>query len=376
MDFDPTARQSRLVELATEIASVHCSEQAEAERDSAGGFPRHLLQALGRAGIFSVWRQPPHGHGFLDACLIQEALSRASSTAAGMLFLNSAAISMMQRGKIGPGLQPILDAGFAGDALFAFSLTEPNAGSDASAIGTSAVLDSDGFVVNGHKLYTTGAMDADYIMVVARTASEGPARNASSLILIPGDAAGLEKRVLRKVAGNALATCEVFLRDVRVPGSSIVGPLNGAWGLLHWGGLVERLLVAAMSVGIARRALDGVIAVLSERTQFGQAITQFQAVRHRLADMAAQIEAMRCMTWRAAWLADEGRDCATEVNMAKLFASEGAATISAEAMRLSGGRGYFVEDRLNRTWRESALALFAGGTSEIQRNGIARGLGL
>ena len=376
MNFDLTERQRHLVELASGVVRDHCSFEDESGRDRSGEFPRELFSAMGEAGLFRLLGNGDLGGSFLEASLVQETLAFRSATASSILFVNSAAVAMMTRGGVQPAARHVLTGAASGRLAFSFAMTEPQAGSDASAIATTAAEDGSEFVLQGHKLYATGAGEADYLLVVARTRADGSARSGSSLVLVARDAPGMTIRKLEKVAGDAHGTCEVFFEAVRVPRDHVVGSLDGAWSLLGFGSQVERLLVAAMSIGFARRALTEVKAVLSQRTQFAQPITEFQAVRHRLADMATELEAMRWMTWRAAWLADQGRDCTSEINMAKLFAAETGARICAEAMRLAGGRSYFLGDVLNRTWRESTLSLFAGGTSEIQRNGIAKGMGL
>lgn len=303
MNFDLTDRQRGLMEQAAEVLRRHASPEDEAARDGVPAFPHALFSALGEAGLFRLLGEEGGG-GFLDASLVQEALAFGSAAAASLLFVNSAAVAMMTRGDVQPALRQLRATAAAGQSAFAFVMTEPQAGSDASAIATTALRADDEFVIQGRKLYATGASDADHLLVVVRTRTAGPARLGSSLLVVDRHAPGVTIRKLAKVAGDAHATCEVFFEAVRVPGDHLVGPLHGAWPLLGFGSQVERLLVAAMSIGLARRALGQVQAVLSERRQFGQPVTGFQAVRHRLADMATELEAMRWMTWHAAWLAD------------------------------------------------------------------------
>ena len=305
---------------------------------------------------------------------MQELIGYHDGTAASILFVNNAASAILSRGCSHPLHREILDQARQGEVNFSFAVTEPEAGSDVAALKTIARTDGEEFILNGVKSYATGAADADFILTVALTSTDGPAKSGTSLFLVPGDAAGLTKRRLIKPTGDAHATCELTFDDVRIKSSHLVGERNGAWALLFFGGMVERLLVAAVSVGVAQRAFDQARDFLSDRKQFGQSIIEFQAVNHRLADHLSEIEAMRWLTRHAAWSADGGIDAPSRINMAKLFASERGNAIVSDLMRLVGGRGYFLNDPLNLAAREIGLSLFAGGSSEIQRNGIARSL--
>ncbi|MFL0357724.1 acyl-CoA dehydrogenase family protein [Erythrobacter sp. GH1-10] len=374
MDFAPTPRQQAMLDAAEDIMRVHRERQEARGQDENSRFPRELSASLGEAGLLTLWADPDVADPFSCASLVQELVGYHDGTAASILFVNNAASAILSRGCSSPLNRDVLDQACRGKINFSFAVTEPEAGSDVAALQTTAQADGEGFVVNGVKSYATGAADADYILIVALTSTDGPAKGGTSLFLVPGDAAGLTKRKLVKPTGDAHATCKLTLEDVRVPSDHLVGEHNGAWRLLFLGGVVERLLVAAVSVGVAQRAFDQARDFLSERKQFGQSIIEFQAVNHRLADHLSEIEAMRWLTRHAAWSADCGIDAPSRINMAKLFASERGSAIVSDLMRLVGGRGYFPDDPLNLAAREIGLSLFAGGSSEIQRNGIARGL--
>ncbi len=376
MNFEPTAAQALVLEQVDNICLQHCTAEQERQREVSPTFPKMLLEALGRAGLLTLWVNPTEKAGFMNACLVQEKLASFSATAASLLFVNNAATSIMKKGGLHADCQNIFNEAASGQSSFSFAMTEANAGSDVSGLTTSAVSNENDYIINGVKSYATGSWDADYILVVARTKEEGPAKSGSSIILVPGDAKGLSKRKLPKPAGNAHATCELTFENVTVPKTHLIGEENAGWRLLYFGGLVERLLVAAVSVGLTQRALTEITQYLNQREQFGQPISRFQAIQHCLADFATELEAMRWLTRHAAWRADEDQNSSLYINMAKLHCSETGQRLITEAMRLSGGRGYFLDDKFNQLWREASLPLFAGGTSEVQRNGIARGLGL
>lgn len=374
MNHELTAAQSTLIDRVRSMTAQHCSPGQERERDLVPLFPTKLLRDMGELGLFDLCSsgQPD---GYRQAAFAQEQLAVASTTAATMMFINSAAVTFMTLGGVTDQHVQTLNEARKGRLAFAFALTEPQAGSDASAITTSATADGDEYVLSGEKRYTTGASSAQWILVVAKT-SGGPAKSTASVLLVPADADGLTITPRSKVAGDAQATCDLVFNDVRIPVTNLVGGEGEAWSLLRIGGRVERLLVAAAAVGLADRAVNLAIDHLRQREQFGRNVGRFQGVQHQIATLATEVEAMRQLTLFAAWSADASDSPDKAISMAKTFASERGAHVVAECMRLVGGRGYFVDDPLNRSWRESALWLFAGGTSEIQRNIIARSLGL
>jgi len=371
MNFDIPQDVHDIVVKAVE--AVRANPAPDASGEAAEESARMLFAALARAGVFDSWTRPPGGHYLLGAVELARALAYENATATTLYFVNGVCGAMIA-GAGGEAQEDLLAGLRSGAMSYAFALTEPEAGSDAAAVQTTARRDGDAYVINGRKRYTTGAAAAHRILAVARTEPEGKARNATSLLLVPGAAEGLTVTPMNKVASNGFATCELTFENVRVGINDRLGEENGAWPFLQIGGLIERLIVAAGAVGLARRAYDNLRAWLGEREQFGQPVLQFQAVRHQLADMAAMLEAIRWLPVRAAWLADKGENPVAEINMAKLVCVEQSNRIIADAMRLAGGRGYLQDDVFNRTWREGALGLFAGGTLEIQRETIARAL--
>lgn len=373
MDFELPDSIKALSERASRAArAVPVPDSSGQEAAEAALAVRRELAA---AHVFDLWTQPPGEHYLLEAAEVARALAYEGGTAAELYFINGVCGAMMA-GSGNPAFQPYLEALRAGEASYAFALTEPEAGSDAAGIQTQARREGGDYVINGRKKYTTGAMLAHRIMVVARTEPDGKAKSGTSLILVPNDAKGLTVTPMTKSTGNAIATCELEFDNVRVPVEERVGEENAAWPSLQLGGLLERLVVASNAVGIAQRAYDALTAWLSEREQFGQPVGQFQVVRHKVVDLAAAIEAMRWLPVRAAWMADRGENAIAQINLAKLFCVEQGHRVLTDAFRLAGGRSYLKDDVFNRAWREGALGFFAGGTLEIQRETAARAMRL
>jgi alkylation response protein AidB-like acyl-CoA dehydrogenase len=256
----------------------------------------------------------------------------------------------------------------------AMGLTEPDAGSDLTHLSTRATRSGTDFVIRGQKVFTTGADTADYIFAFVRTDLEATGSKGLSVLLIPRDAEGLTVRPLRKLAGQATHTCEVFLDDVRVPEANLVGELGDGSRVIFSLMDAERIYVGAEGTGLGQGALDMALKYARERVQFGKPIIEHQAVAHMLADMAIDVEASRLITWSAAWKLEQGLDCSMEASMAKVFGSEAGTRCAARGMQILGGYSYMVEYGMERYWRETKLYEIAGGTNQIMRNIIAKQL--
>lgn len=379
MDFDLTEQQRSLQQQAREFRERECPPEFEARLDETGEFPQALHEAMAAAGFFGLPFPSRYGGSdgnILDVVLVAEQLAGSSNTAVNMFLVPVVFGGMLilqcgndaQREEFLPRLIP-------GEVMFCFGLTEPEAGSDPRSIKTYAVRDGDDYLISGTKYWTTGASVADFILVVALTNREVDPSQGMSIFMVPRDAEGLEIIPIPKLAGNAYPSCEVRLADVRVPAANIVGGQdceNAGWFQLLSTADLERICVAASALGCAQTVLDTSLAFARERVQFGRPIFKFQAIQHSLADMATRIEAMRWMTYHAAWLKASGRECFKEICMAKLFCSESLSDIVHHGMKILGGRGYSMEFSMQRMLRESYLALYAGGTAEIQRTIISR----
>ena len=255
-------------------------------------------------------------------------------------------------------------------------MTEPEAGSDVGSLTTSAERVNGGYVINGQKVFCSNAHISDHVLVVARTTKGESKHEGLSMVWVPKDHDGMEVKPIDTMGGRE--TNYLYFTDCEVPAEAVLGEVDRGWMQLMAGLNVERLILAATMLGIAQRAFDDVLAYVKERKQFGRPIGSFQALQHRLADMATDIEAARLMTRWVATLTDEEPDrmLPREASMVKLHVTEVTKRVALEGMQLMGGYGYSSEYDMERLVRSALVSTIYGGTSEIQRNIIAKTLGL
>lgn len=368
MDFSPTQVQR---EIPERIACILNRASAAPENGKPiEGRRSEIILALDQAEMLDFVGEGGAPYRFLDAAIIAESLARLDADAASEFCVNAACRAMLAKGANSSRAAQI-------GRRFAFALTEAESGSDVSSLKTTATFDSDLVVIFGEKAFVTGAEWADYVLTVARVAHGSEGANLSTgIFAVPLRASGLTLQLLSKMTGNAYPTFRMSLRGVRLAADAMICPLSGSWSVLAFGGLVERMLIAASITGLAQGAWDELASRVKARTLFGKPVAQFQTIRHRMADLATQIEAMRRMTHFAGWSIDRNSDTHRSVNMAKLFCAETGQSIITECLKMSGGAAYLADDAVNLAWRQSALALFAGGVAETQRDAIARCVGL
>jgi alkylation response protein AidB-like acyl-CoA dehydrogenase len=258
----------------------------------------------------------------------------------------------------------------------AIALSEPGAGSDLGSVRTRAVRDGDRFVVNGQKIWITAAHLADHILVLTRTSTEGSKHQGLTLMYLGTDTPGLDIKPIITMDGHTVN--EVFFTDVDVPVANVVGGIGDAWHRLMRGLNVERLIIAAMSIGAARRSFEDTVNYVRQREQFGRSIGTFQAVRHRLADLVAEIDCCRAYVYQVAAQIDAGLEdqLAREGSIAKLKCTEVAKRAALEGVQLMGGNGYTVEYGMELQVRKALAPPIYGGANEIQREIIGKSLGL
>jgi alkylation response protein AidB-like acyl-CoA dehydrogenase len=260
----------------------------------------------------------------------------------------------------------------AGEWIGAWGLTEAEAGSDAGGTRTTAVADGGEWILNGSKNFITHATVGSAAVVMARTSKEG-GHHGISAFFVPFDRPGVSPgKKEDKLGMRCSDTSSLILEDCRVPADHLLG--NEGDGFIQAMKVLDggRISIAALSLGIARGALDATIAYASVRHQFGKPIASFQITRAKLADMATEVEAARLLTMRAARLKDRGETTTLESSMAKVFASETAVRVGEEAVQIHGGYGYTTDYPVERAWRDAKLCTIGEGTSEIQRMVIAR----
>lgn len=262
-----------------------------------------------------------------------------------------------------------------GSSRMAIALSEPEAGSDAAAIRTRAERTGDRYVVNGQKLYITCAHVAQHLAVAVKT-DVNAGHKGLSMLLVPTDAKGVEIRPMETLGRRATRANEVFFADVEVPAENLIGEENGGWkGLMKCLNL-ERLCLAAAGSGSLMHVIDYALDYAMARRAFGQSVASFQTVQHKLADMRIMAETSRTLTWRVAEMLDAGLDPRIETAIAKVVATEADFRASDFGLQIMGGAGYTMAHDMQRFFRDSRVGPIGGGSNEIQKNIIARLMGL
>jgi isovaleryl-CoA dehydrogenase len=380
MDFSLTHEQQDFVAAIRDFCERECGTQEQRERLTGGYEHQHSdeiykkMAELGWLGVTIPERHGGSGGTMLDACLFMEETSRGLAPIGGY---STTLIVAGATQRFGTDAQKdeIL-GGIAKGAVEAIAMTEPEAGSDVGSLTTSAERVDGGFVLNGQKVFISNAHIADHVLVVCRTTKGESKHEGLTMIWLPRDAPGMEIVPIETMGGTETNT--LYLTDVEAPEDAVLGQVDQAWTQLMAGLNVERLILAATMLGIAQRVVDDAIAYVKERRQFGRPIGSFQALQHRIADMATDVQAARLMTHWVAALTDEdpGRMLPREASMVKLHVTEVAKRVAVDGMQLLGGYGYSSEYDMERLVRATMVSTIYGGTSEIQRNIIAKTLGL
>ena len=366
-----------LVEMVRDFANTEVAPIAR-ELDETGRFPEEIVSKMGELGLMGIPVPEKYGGAGMDTVAYAAAVMEMAKVDASVAITMAAHTSL--------GTMPIVIAGTeeqkqkyvpqlaGGKVLGAFGLTEPEAGSDAGATKTRAVLMGDEYVVNGGKIFITNSGQAGVLSLTARIIENGEDLGVGALI-VNTDNPGLKIGPKEKKMGwCASDTRQLFFEDMRVPKEDLLGqPADGFKTFLKTltGG---RISVAALSVGTAEGAYQKALHYSTERKAFGKEIYKFQAIGFKLADMATQIEAAKLLTFHVAWMKDQGMDITKEAAMAKLYASEAAMKITTEAIQVLGGYGYVKEYDVERFFRDAKVLEIGEGTSEIQRMIIARQL--
>ena len=380
MDFALTDEQRDFVDAIRSFCARECGTRDQRERLTNGYAEHHNFEIygqmaeLGWLGVTIPEEYGGSGGTMLDACLFMEETSRGLAPIGGYATTLIVAGATQRFGTEEQKAEIL--GGIAGGAVEAIAMTEPEAGSDVGALSCFAEAVDGGFVLNGQKVFCSNAHIADHVLVVCRTTRGENKHEGMTMIWVPRGAAGMEVVPIETMGGRE--TNYLYFTDCEAPADAVLGEVDQAWTQLMAGLNVERLILAATMLGIAQRAFDDVLAYVKERRQFGRPIGSFQALQHRLADLATDLEAARLMTHWVATLTDEdpGRMLPREASMVKLFVTEVAKRTTLEGMQLMGGYGYSSEYDMERLVRATLVSTIYGGTSEIQRNIIAKTLGL
>jgi hypothetical protein len=348
------------------------------EWDEAQTFPSEVIRKLGQLGYMgAIFPEELGGAGlgYIEYATIIEELSRVDGSV-GIIVAAHTSLCANHIFKMGTDEQRhrYLPKLASGEWLGCWSLTEPEAGSDAAGTRTNAVRDGDDWILNGAKTFTTNAHFADLCVAMAVT-DRAAAQHGISAFLVEKDTPGFRLgKKENKLGLRASATGEVIFEGCRLGASQMLGKLNEGFvdslKILDGG----RISIAALSIGMAQGAYDAALRYSKMRKQFGRPISEFQAIQYKLVDMAVDLDAARLLNYRAAWMLDRGQRVTRQSAMAKLFASEAAVRIAGEAVQIHGGYGFIKDYPVEKFYRDVKLCTIGEGTSEIQRLVIARQL--
>ncbi|EDM60790.1 acyl-CoA dehydrogenase [Vibrio parahaemolyticus] len=376
MDFELNEDQLAFAEVAKQFADQMLAPHA-AEWDENHHFPKDVLRQAGELGFLSIYTPPEHGGlglSRLDAAIIFEQLAMGcTATTAFMTIHNMATWMITSFAKTEVAQQFSADL-ISGEKLASYCLTEPNAGSDAASLTTSAVREGDEFVLNGAKVFISGAGDTDVLVVMARSCGEGA--GGVSAFVVPADIEGISYgKKEAKMGWNCQPTRMITFENVRIPADYLLGEEGEGFKFAMLGLDGGRINIATCSVGTAQQALNEAKQYMTERKQFGRSLAQFQALQFKLADMATELVAARQMVRLAAAKLDaQHAEKSAYCAMAKRFATDVGFKVCDQALQIHGGYGYIKEYPVERHFRDVRVHQILEGTNEIMRLIISRRL--
>jgi alkylation response protein AidB-like acyl-CoA dehydrogenase len=377
VQFDYTPEQAQLRKSVREFAEAEIAPHVM-EWDEGQVFPLEVVRKLGRLGYMgAIFPEELGGAGlgYIEYSILIEELSRVDGSVGIIVAAHTSLCgnhifkmgSEEQRSRYIPKLA-------SGEWIGCWSLTEPEAGSDAAGTRTTAALHDGCWILNGAKTFTTNAHYADVCVAMAVTDRAAAQHGISAFLVEKGTPGFRPGKKENKLGLRASATGEVIFENCRLPQSQLLGGMNEGFvdslKVLDGG----RISIAALSIGMAQGAYDAALKYSKLRKQFGRPISEFQAIQHKLVDMATDLDAARLLNYRAAWMLDRGMRVTRESSMAKLFASEAAVRIAGEAVQIHGGYGFIKDYPVEKFYRDVKLCTIGEGTSEIQRLVIARQL--
>jgi butyryl-CoA dehydrogenase len=349
-----------------------------AQWDKNHTFPEKALKGLAQLGCFGIGVPESLGGAGLDSvslALALEEIAAGDGATSTIISVNNCPVCSMLLAWGNPQqqeqwLRPLA----SGQMLGAFCLTEPHAGSDAADLRATAIKDGDHYVLNGVKQFITSGKNADVALVMAIT-DKAAGKKGISAFIVPTNTPGyIVARLEEKLGQHASDTAQIVFESCRVPASNLIGEEGQGYKIALSGLEGGRIGIAAQALGMARAAYEAALRYARERTAFGQALFEHQAVQFRLADMATQIEAARQLIWHAACLRDAKQPCLREAAMAKLFASEMAEKVCSDAIQIHGGYGYVSDFPVERIYRDVRVCQIYEGTSDIQKILIGRSM--
>ncbi|MGP8305516.1 acyl-CoA dehydrogenase family protein [Vibrio sp. YIC-376] len=376
MDFELNEDQIAFADAAKQFAEQMLAPHA-AEWDEKQHFPKDVLRQAGELGFLSIYTPPEHGGlglSRLDAAIIFEQLAMGCTATTAFMTIHNMATWMITSFAKPEVAQRFSGELITGEKLASYCLTEPNAGSDAASLTTSAVRDGDDFVLNGAKVFISGAGDTDVLVVMARSCGEGA--GGVSAFIVPADSEGISYgKKEAKMGWNCQPTRMITFDNVRIPAEYLLGEEGEGFKFAMLGLDGGRINIATCSVGTAQQALNEAKQYMTERKQFGRSLAQFQALQFKLADMATELVAARQMVRLAAAKLDaQHAEKSAYCAMAKRFATDVGFKVCDQALQIHGGYGYIKEYPVERHFRDVRVHQILEGTNEIMRLIISRRL--
>ena len=380
MSLTLTDEQQAFVEAVRDFCKRECGTREQRDKLTDNGRHPHnpdiykKMADLGWLGISVPEEYGGSGGGLVDMCLFLEETAKGLAPVGGY-GVSSIVGGAFERFGTEEQKQEIL-GGIVNGSVESIAMSEPGAGSDVGAMKCKAVRENGGYVVNGQKTWISEIHLSDHVLLVCRTDASGAKHDGLTMLSIPTDSDGIEIRPIETMGGEVVN--DVFFTDCHVDASRLLGDEGKAWMQLMTGLNVERLILAALMLGVAERAFDDVLSYIKEREQFGRPIGSFQTIKHRIADLATEIECCRLLTYGVAQQVDANPSALfpREASMAKLKVTETAKKVALEGMQMMGGYGYATEYDMEGHVRSTLVSTIYGGTSEIQREVIAKTYGL
>jgi acyl-CoA dehydrogenase len=378
VDFQMTKEQRDIRQAARDFAEKEMRDIAQ-EYDQKEEFPKELWKKACELGFVGVYLNEAYegpGLGYLEAALIMEQFWRVDP-GCGCILMAAFGSELIQNFGTEEQKRKYIPPVPKGEAIMGAAITEPDAGSDIFGVSTSAVKESDAYVLNGTKMFITNGSIADYLLVFCLTHPEAKSRyDRYSFFIVEKNRPGFQANKLHgKLGIRASDTAEIVLSNVKIPKENLIGGKEGE-GFRQVIDLfnINRVLAASQGVGVAQGALDQAISHVKKRQAFGQPIGKFQAIQVKLAEMATMVEASRLLTYQAAWLIDRGTKDPRLIAMAKWLSGETGVRVTDDALQLHGGYGYLNDYAIERFYRDAKIVEIYEGTKEMEKMTIARQL--
>ena len=377
MQFGFTQEQNMFRDSVRRFIERECTTTEIRRLDENGEFPQNIVQKMASLGWYSAFTDKDNGGMGLSAtylAIMSEELARFSPCIAAAYYITMWGVLNINLYGSEEQKKNYLPKVNEGKQNFSFSITEPDSGSDASALSCKAELDKNEWFISGQKIFCTQAAAPNNTIILCARTNTNVKHEGISLFFVPNDSKGLTIKRMSTMSRRMLGTYELFFDNVRLPSHAILGEVDKGWSYIIGHLERERMCVAANSVGYAKQILNDIIQYVKQRHQFGQPLADFQVIQHTIADLKIQIDCAELLAYKVASMLEQEMPCSMQAAEAKLFCTETLVNTSMQGMRLLGGYGLTEEFGMVRAFREGMGAVTGGGTSNIQRNIIAKNI--